>query len=331
MARCPFAEWRPVPLRASQRVSIVPQGLVLHTAVSNSTVITPTGETRWHFYCNREGKLYQFFDTQVPAACQLDGNYWRVDGQGRGHISVETWDGAGTSVWPNYRTAPDSGPPWNSAQMAMLARLAHWLHRTHSLPLARIETVRGRGIGYHRQFRAPRDSPTLKWTSSHACPGSKRIAQVGDLINRARSLLGTPTPDPTPPPAPGGDMQLTDPMDVPQWLIDMYPNDAGIGDGSMSVQTAIASGYAHSRAARTEIADLRAAIMALGAKVDALASQTPAPTPEEPTDSPTYTVQPGDTLSSIAAQMGTTVDALVQLNQLSDPNQISPGQVLRLR
>ena len=44
----------------------------------------------------------------------------------------------------------------------------------------------------------------------------------------------------------------------------------------------------------------------------------------------TYTVVKGDTLSEIAAKYGTTVDTLVQLNGISNPNLIVVGQVLKL-
>lgn len=43
-----------------------------------------------------------------------------------------------------------------------------------------------------------------------------------------------------------------------------------------------------------------------------------------------YTVQPGDTLSGIAAANGVTVDALVEINNLSDANLLAVGQTLRL-
>ncbi len=54
----------------------------------------------------------------------------------------------------------------------------------------------------------------------------------------------------------------------------------------------------------------------------------PAPAPGEPTEP--YTVQPGDTLFSIAAIRGTTVNELVALNDLTDPDLLLPGQVLRV-
>ena len=42
----------------------------------------------------------------------------------------------------------------------------------------------------------------------------------------------------------------------------------------------------------------------------------------------TYAVQPGDTLSKIAARFGVTVAAIVEANDIKDPNKIEVGQVL---
>lgn len=44
----------------------------------------------------------------------------------------------------------------------------------------------------------------------------------------------------------------------------------------------------------------------------------------------TYTVQSGDTLSKIAARFGTTVEQLVRLNNIRNPNLIYPGEVLTI-
>ncbi len=43
-----------------------------------------------------------------------------------------------------------------------------------------------------------------------------------------------------------------------------------------------------------------------------------------------YTVRPGDTLTAIAARVGTTVAALVRLNKLTDPDLIRAGDKLKL-
>ena len=44
----------------------------------------------------------------------------------------------------------------------------------------------------------------------------------------------------------------------------------------------------------------------------------------------TYVVQAGDTLTAIALQFGTTVQALVTLNNIANPNLIYVGQVLQI-
>lgn len=59
----------------------------------------------------------------------------------------------------------------------------------------------------------------------------------------------------------------------------------------------------------------------------------PAPQPVEHVGHPatgTYTVQPGDTLSAIAVKYGTTYQILAAVNGIGDPNQIWPGQVLKV-
>ena len=41
-------------------------------------------------------------------------------------------------------------------------------------------------------------------------------------------------------------------------------------------------------------------------------------------------MKPGDSLSAIAERFGTTVAAIVDLNNLTNPNSLSVGQVLRI-
>lgn len=51
---------------------------------------------------------------------------------------------------------------------------------------------------------------------------------------------------------------------------------------------------------------------------------------EPPSSGGTYTVRRGDTLYGIAREHGTTVDALVKLNGLTDPSALDVGQKLKL-
>ena len=43
-----------------------------------------------------------------------------------------------------------------------------------------------------------------------------------------------------------------------------------------------------------------------------------------------YTIQPGDTLSEIAARYGTTWQWLAQINGINDPDLIYPGNSIRV-
>jgi LysM repeat protein len=58
------------------------------------------------------------------------------------------------------------------------------------------------------------------------------------------------------------------------------------------------------------------------------AGPTPSPSPTPAKTPRTYRVRSGDTLSAIAARFGTTVRAIVELNDLADPNALSIGQIL---
>ncbi|HLG71841.1 MAG TPA: LysM peptidoglycan-binding domain-containing protein [Chloroflexota bacterium] len=57
------------------------------------------------------------------------------------------------------------------------------------------------------------------------------------------------------------------------------------------------------------------------------ASPTAAPTPSSSPEG-SYTVKPGDTLSSIATANKTTTDAIMRANNLSDPDKLQIGQRL---
>jgi len=65
------------------------------------------------------------------------------------------------------------------------------------------------------------------------------------------------------------------------------------------------------------------------------ATARPSPAPSRAPSPPpkvlrTYRVRSGDTLIGIASRFGTTVEAIIRENRLSDANQLKIGQVLRI-
>lgn len=66
-----------------------------------------------------------------------------------------------------------------------------------------------------------------------------------------------------------------------------------------------------------------------GVSVPETTEQQPAQS-ESQTENKTYTVRPGDSLSSIAERYGVTVEAICQANGIENPNLIEAGQVLTI-
>ncbi len=66
-----------------------------------------------------------------------------------------------------------------------------------------------------------------------------------------------------------------------------------------------------------------------GTSPSPVASPSPTPT-ASPGSATQYVVQPGDTLSGIAQQFGTTTQAIAAANNISDPTLISVGQTLTI-
>lgn len=135
---------------------------------------------------NLDGVVYQWTDTDIRSAANLDGN-WHV-------ISVETADNA-----PQY--ASDIAA-WTSKQQDAIVNLMVWAHKTHNIPLTLIpDTCVGRrGIAYHAQGVEGNllKAGCEKWSTSigKVCPGTRRIAQIRGLITRAQSIVdGVPQPE----------------------------------------------------------------------------------------------------------------------------------------
>ena len=93
-------------------------------------------------------------------------------------------------------------------------------------------------------------------------------------IPKAASTPDPSKPAPTTPTLPEGDARLSDQISLGDWVKKQWPKDKGLSDGRITVNTALGSGYAHSRRAaeatdeilkqlavlRTEVAQLRASV-----------------------------------------------------------------------
>lgn len=193
-----YGTWRPLDEDTfdQQPLLSTPDIISLHTMVG--TLAGTDGMFRRngyrgtfsHFGVGGDGTVWQWQDTRYRAAANYLGNH-RI-------ISVETADlGAPFPVWD---TTGSDVPAWSPAQVEALARMIAVLCVAHDIPCELIPDSRAgrRGIGYHRQgidgsFLDHRVADGELWSTvrSKVCPGSRRIAQIGDVLVRARELIPT--------------------------------------------------------------------------------------------------------------------------------------------
>lgn len=171
MARCPFANWRPLPENATEP-TITPTQYILHSAVDHpgrtdlrGYFDNPGVNVESHFWVYLDGTLDQFIDTNRSADANSGANR-RSDGTGA--ISVETEDEGN----PDER-------PWTEAQIKTLIRLGRWLRSEHGIPSRECRNPSDPGVGYHTMFGAPSE-----WTGVHGktCPGRVRIRQFPRIV-----------------------------------------------------------------------------------------------------------------------------------------------------
>jgi len=149
-----------------------------------------------HFSTRADGHIYQSRDTRFRSAANKDGNH-RV-------IAIENDDWG--SPFPAWNDSDGHAvPSFTSQQVEAVARICAWAHKTHGVPLVRCPDSRpgSRGVAYHRQgingnflaegYRYPgRVTGGEVWTRfrGKVCPGDRRIAQLPQIIVRARQLAG---------------------------------------------------------------------------------------------------------------------------------------------
>ncbi|WP_432124071.1 peptidoglycan recognition protein family protein [Streptomyces sp. C10-9-1] len=174
----------------------------------------------------------------------------------------------------------DGKDPWPAAQLDAIERASAALCRAHA-------------------WGAPSVIGHLEWQPGKIDPRGFTMASMRSRIaerlthpagwNRPGSTTPAPAPTPTPAPAPApppveeDPMQLTDHVQLSDWLLEHFPHDAGIKDKAIRVETAIAGAYAYARVALKEAAAARSAAEEAAAALRELGPDRPAPdlTPEQ--------------------------------------------------
>ena len=189
----PGAEFRPVVKEGAARMR-------RYDVVCVHTIGAPSRApaTAAHFSTSADGRIFQSRDTLFKSEANVQGNA-RV-------IAIENEDhGPAFPTWklPNV-------PPFTPQQIEAIAKICAWAHQVHGVPLAPCPDSRpgSRGIGYHRQgiegnWRGFAFSGIVaggeRWSKGKGkiCPGDARIAQLPQIIKRARVIAGleSQTPD----------------------------------------------------------------------------------------------------------------------------------------
>ncbi|MFJ8391125.1 N-acetylmuramoyl-L-alanine amidase [Streptomyces sp. NPDC094438] len=164
MARFSSATWRPIADNYTAGGQDAVYGVVIHImdgtlAGTDSWFRNTAAQASSHFGTGRSGQLYQWVDTANRAWAQVGGNrtWLSVENEGRG------------------------GDALTDAQITRCAEVLAWAHKTHGVPLQLASGPSGRGLGYHAMGGSA-------WGGHTSCPGSKVVAQLDDILARAKSL-----------------------------------------------------------------------------------------------------------------------------------------------
>lgn len=164
----PGAKWEPIPGHTDgpMRSHL---GLVLHVNDANSIDLhdyfsRPDIEVSSHFQVTKDGRLYQYLDTNTTSWCQSDGN--------RDYLSVET------QGFPNERLT--------DLQVTSLASLYRWLHDVHGIPYRLADQVGVRGFAWHGMGGTA-------WGGHFGCPGDLRKAQRSHILDLAQGVDDMPS------------------------------------------------------------------------------------------------------------------------------------------
>lgn len=251
MAWYPGAKKMELQPESDSQPAIRPTQFILHSIVAPWTpertyeYWRDSTNLESHFGLGYDGSLGQFIGTETRADANAAANR-RADGTGA--VSLESASNTKAS------------DPWTDAQVESIIKLGVWLHQKHGIPLRICRTADDPGFGYHRLFSS--------WNpDAHACPGDARVEQFRKVVFPgivARATGKTTDPQET-------EMQLSDQINLGDWIPKQWPTDKGLADKKIPVDVALGSGYAHARKAAENSKAILAQVAALSAVVGKLA------------------------------------------------------------
>ncbi|MGW2380210.1 peptidoglycan-binding protein [Streptomyces sp. NPDC001658] len=170
MAKFSGATWRPIPINYTDGGQSSIRGLVVHImagtlAGTDSWFRNPKARASSHFGTGKAGALYQWVDTADRAWAQAGGN----------------------TSWLSIENEGQGGDALTSAQMDRIAEVFAWVHKTYDVPLQVASGPNGKGLGYHAMGGSA-------WGSHPSCPGSRIIAQLPEIVTRAKRIAAPAAP-----------------------------------------------------------------------------------------------------------------------------------------
>lgn len=176
----PGATWRPIPINHTTGGQTQVRGVVVHImagtlAGTDSWFRNPKAKASSHFGTGKNGALYQWVDTADRAWAQAAGN----------------------TSWLSVENEGQGGDTLTDKQLDRNAEVLAWAHKTYGVPLQVADSPSERGLGYHAMGGSA-------WGGHTSCPGSRIVAQLPEILRRAKKLIGTPPATYTPPAFPTG-------------------------------------------------------------------------------------------------------------------------------
>lgn len=173
MARMTGATWRPISINHTKGGQTSVRGVVVHImagtlAGTDSWFRNPAARASSHFGTGKGGSLYQWVDTKDRAWAQANGN----------------------SAWLSTENEGRGGDVLTAAQLDRNAEILAWAHKTHGVPLKLASGPSDSGLGWHGMGGSG-------WGGHTQCPGSKIVAQLPEILKRAKVLAGEKPPDPS--------------------------------------------------------------------------------------------------------------------------------------